>query len=84
MDFERIRAIQSPVERFKAVEESLPQVRRELFIIRRDAVREMRATMSHREVAEALGVPFARVRQLESDSGTGEEYRPPKPEKAKS
>lgn len=78
MRFGDLRAIQSPAERVKAVEDALPEVNREMFEIRRDAVREMRATMSLEEVAKALGKTKGRIQQLERESGTGSEYRAPK------
>ena len=78
MRYDDIEAIQSPVERVEAAEKEIPVANRDLFRIRRDAVREMRATMSLGEVAKALRKTRSRVQQLESESGTGQEYRPAK------
>lgn len=65
MAIEDIRALKSPLERAMAVKDGLHETRAELLRIRRDAVRELRKTMSYGEIAEAMGVSRARVQQFE-------------------
>jgi hypothetical protein len=65
MDTDEIRAIPDPLERIRAANQALDDTRTELFAIRRDAVRELRETMSIRQVATALGLSSTRVTQLE-------------------
>ncbi len=64
----RFRDIADPVERAKAVSAAMVEtttLAAELAALTREAVREMRATMSLAQVAEALGVSRGRVQQLE-------------------
>lgn len=67
-DPQQLRAIPDPVARVRAVNDAIAQVtalRTELAAVSREAVQEMRRTMSLAEVAAALGVSRGRVQQLE-------------------
>ena len=67
-DHDALRAIPDPVERIHAVNAAIQELTTEvaeLSTITRDAVREMRQTMSYGDVARALGVSRTRIQQLE-------------------
>jgi hypothetical protein len=63
-----IRNISDPVKRVTAANGAIAETQRlaaEYAAITRDAVREMRETMSYGEIAKRLGVSRTRVQQLE-------------------
>lgn len=64
---QRIRAIPDPVTRIAQIKQAQDLSHTyvgELAVIHRDAVRELRITMTSAEVAEALGISVQRVGQL--------------------
>lgn len=63
MDTDALRQIPDPAERVKAVNQALHDTRAELISIRREAVREMRKSMSLAQIADQLGVTRSRVQQ---------------------
>lgn len=68
VDRDALRAIPDPVERVRAVNTAIQELTTEvaeLSTITRDAVREMRRTMSYGDIARALGVSRTRIQQLE-------------------
>lgn len=67
MSPDEIRAIADPATRAKAATDAIVTTRGELLAIRREAIAEMRKTMSYRKVAAALSVSTTRVVQYEEE-----------------